>query len=53
MSTLRTLTVNGKTYGVVPVVPTASVNLLADDWVGSEDAYSQVVALATSLVSWT
>lgn len=46
MSTLKTLTINGKTYSVVPVVPAASVTLLADGWVGSEGAYSQVVELA-------
>lgn len=45
MSVLKTLTVNGTTYSVVPVVPTNSVTLLASGWVGSEGSYSQVVAL--------
>ena len=46
MSVLKTLTVNGTTYRVVPVVPTNSVTLLASGWVGSEGSYSQVVALS-------
>lgn len=46
MSTLKTLTVNGKTYSVVPTVPAASVTLRAENWDGSNGAYSQVVALA-------
>lgn len=45
MSTLKTLTVNDKTYKVVPIVPTASVTLLAAGWVGSERSYSQKVKL--------
>ena len=46
MATLKTLTINGTTYSVVPVVPTASVTLLADGWTGNEGAYSQAVELA-------
>lgn len=46
MATLKTLTINGSTFNVVPVVPATSVTLSASAWKGGEDAYSQVVALA-------
>jgi hypothetical protein len=43
MGQLKTLTVNGVTYEVIPVVPATSVTLLAKSWVGSGTSYSQVV----------
>lgn len=43
MSILNTLTVNGTTYKVAPVVPASSVTLLASKWQGDGDKYSQVV----------
>ena len=46
MSIMRTLTINGVKYNVVPVVSTSSVTLLAGAWVGEGDKYSQVVKLA-------
>jgi hypothetical protein len=45
MSILKTLTVNGTTYNVTPVVPTSSVTLLASAWVGGGNNYSQVVEI--------
>ena len=45
MSIMRTLTINGTTYNVAPVVPASSVTLLAGAWVGDEESYSQVVEL--------
>lgn len=45
MAILKTLTVNGETYTVVPLVPAASVTLLASDWVSNDGDYSQVVEL--------
>ena len=46
MSIMRTLTINGVKYNVVPVVSTSSVTLLAGAWVDEGDKYSQVVTLA-------
>ena len=46
MGIMRTLTINGSTFNVVPVVPATSVTLLASAWTGSGDAYFQVVELA-------
>lgn len=46
MGIMRTLTINGEKYNVTPVVPAASVTLLADAWVGEENAYCQVVEVA-------
>ena len=43
MGIMRTLTINGIKYDVVPVVPADSITLLADAWVSSGDVYSQVV----------
>lgn len=43
MGILKTLTINGITYNVTPVVPASSITLLASAWVGNGDAYSQVV----------
>lgn len=43
MAILKTLTINGVTYSVTPVVPASSVTLLASEWKGDGDAYSQVV----------
>lgn len=45
MGIMRTLTINGSKFNVVPVVPAASVTLLASGWVGEGDTYSQVVEL--------
>ncbi len=45
MSILKTLTVNGTTYNVTPVVPATTVTLLASAWVGDGDTYSQVVEI--------
>lgn len=45
MNILRTLSINGTTYNVAPVVPASSVTLLAGAWVGDGDSYSQVVEL--------
>lgn len=45
MATLKTLTINGTQYNVVPIVPSASVILPAAGWVGSDDDYYQVVEL--------
>ena len=46
MSTMKTLTINGETYTVTPVVPKSSVTLPANSWEGSGDSYSQVVTLS-------
>ena len=43
MGMLKTLTINGTTYKVAPVVPADSVTLLASAWEGGEGAYSQIV----------
>lgn len=45
MGILKTLTINGTTYNITPVVPAASVTLRASAWVGDGEAYSQVVAV--------
>lgn len=45
MSILKTLTINGTTYSVTPVVPASSITLLASAWVGDGESYSQVVAV--------
>lgn len=45
MGIMRTLTINGVKYDVIPVVPATSVTLLANAWVGEGCAYSQVVAV--------
>lgn len=44
-SPLKTLTINGKTFTVTPVVPTSTVTLLASAWEGEGDKYSQVVEI--------
>lgn len=46
MAGLKTLTVNGMTYKVAPIVPSSGVTLLAAGWVENEGVYSQVVELA-------
>lgn len=43
MGLLKTLTINGTTYEVVPVVPADSITLLEKSWAGSGTSYSQVV----------
>ena len=45
MAILKTLTVNGVTYSVTPVVPASSITLLASAWEGNGDDYSQVVVV--------
>ena len=45
MAILKTLTLNGETYSVVPVVPTTYVTLPADGWRGETSPYSQIVVL--------
>ena len=45
MGILKTLTINGVTYNVTPVVPASSVTLLASAWKGDGDKYSQVVTI--------
>lgn len=45
MKKMKTLTINGTTYSVSPVVPASSVTLFANKWVGDGDVYSQVVAV--------
>lgn len=46
MGIMRTLTINGAKYDVIPVVPAESVTLLAGAWVGEAGKYSQVVEVA-------
>lgn len=46
MSIMRTLTINGEKFNVTPVVPAASVTLLASAWVGNGESYSQVVQVS-------
>lgn len=43
MAILKTLTINGVTYTVAPMVLASSVILRAAAWEGSDGAYSQVV----------
>ena len=45
MSVLKTLTINGTTYNVTPIVPASSVTLLASAWTGEGDLHSQVVEI--------
>jgi hypothetical protein len=45
MGILKTLTVNGTTYNVTPVVPANSITLLATAWTGNGGSYSQVVEI--------
>lgn len=45
MAILKTLTINGKKFQIMPVVPAASVTLLASAWQGDNGVYSQVVNL--------
>ena len=45
MGIMKTLTINGMTYNVVPTVPSSHVTLLASAWEGSGDRYSQVVQI--------
>lgn len=43
MAQMRTLTINGEKYDIIPVLPADNVTLLASAWVANEDTYSQVV----------
>lgn len=45
MSVLKTLTINGTTYNVTPIVPASSVTLLASAWTGEGELHSQVVEI--------
>ena len=45
MGVLKTLTLNGKTYSLVPSTPVTYVTLLAKNWVGDASPYSQVVTI--------
>ena len=45
MGIMKTLTINGVKYDVVPVVPASSVTLLANAWVDGGDKYYQIVEL--------
>ena len=45
MGVMRTLTINGVTYNVVPIVPAARVTLVASAWLDEGERYSQVVAI--------
>lgn len=45
MAILKTLTINGKKFQIMPVIPAASVTLLASAWQGDNGVYSQVVNL--------
>lgn len=45
MSVLKTLTINGTTYNVTPIVPASSVTLLASAWTGEGDLHYQVVEI--------
>lgn len=45
MGILKTLTINGTSYNVTPVVPADSITLLASAWEGDDEAYSQVVEI--------
>ena len=45
MAQLRTLTINGTKFTVVPAVPVKSVTVLASEWIGDLRHYSQVVAI--------
>jgi hypothetical protein len=46
MAIMKTLTINGITYRVVPPVTQAAVTLLASAWVADDKRYSQVVKIA-------
>lgn len=46
MAIMKTLTINGITYRVVPPVMQTTVTLLASAWVADEKRYSQVVKIA-------
>lgn len=46
MSVMKTLTINGRTFTVTPVVPTDSVTLLASAWEAGDGKYHQVVELS-------
>ena len=46
MAIMKTLTINGITYRVVPPVTQTTVTLLASAWIAGEKRYSQVVNIA-------
>ena len=45
MAIMKTLTLNGETYNMAPLVPVTQVTLLASAWIGDVTPYSQTVAL--------
>lgn len=46
MAIMKTLTLNGEKYSVMPVIPATYINLPAAGWRGDSSPYSQVVALS-------
>lgn len=46
MGILKTLTINGKTYQIKPSIPASSVTLVASEWSGGGNRYSQAVAIS-------
>lgn len=46
MAIMKTLTINGITYRVIPLVTQTTVTLLASAWVADDKRYSQVVNMA-------
>lgn len=51
MGIMKTLTINGVTYDIVPVVPAQRVTLRADAWVTDGERHSQVVTVPGVTVS--
>lgn len=45
MAQMKTLTINGTKFTVVTPVPVNTVTLLASEWVGEDNLYSQVVSI--------
>lgn len=43
---MKTLTINGKTYSISPVIPVAQVNLPVSGWRGDSSPYYQAVPLS-------
>ena len=45
MAQMKTLTINGMTFDVVPRTPSTFVTLRADGWMGDSSPYHQVVSV--------
>ena len=45
MAIMKTLTLNGETYSVVPIVPATYITLPAAEWRGETSPYFQIVPL--------